>query len=175
MAKKGKSEKAVVPAKAKVETLPSGKREVGRLVDEFDRMVEEMWHRPFPTLTAPFPSLFRSLRDDLFLRTPAVDVFENQEEVIVKAELPGLTKGDIQVNVTGSTVTLSGEKKKEEEVKDEDYTYQERKYGRFSRSVSLPCDVKADQAKATFRDGILEIRFPKTEEAKKRHHTIKIE
>ena len=69
----------------------------------------------------------------------------------------------------------TGEKKKEEEVKEDEYSYSERTHGKFSRTLSLPCKVKSDKGKATFKDGILEVRIPKTEEAKKRHIKIKIE
>jgi HSP20 family protein len=106
---------------------------------------------------------------------PAVDVYEEKDEVVIKAEIPGLSKEDISVQVTDSTLTIKGEKKREEEVKEDDYYCCERSFGAFSRSVDLPCDVKADQVKASFKNGVLEVRMPKTEEAKKRAITVKIE
>ena len=72
-------------------------------------------------------------------------------------------------------LTISGEKKKEENIKEEAYSYSERSYGSFSRSLNLPCAVKSDKAKATFKNGVLEVKLPKTEESKKRHTTVKID
>lgn len=106
---------------------------------------------------------------------PSADIFENKDEIIVKAELPGMAKEDVNVNITENTITLSGEKKKEEKVEKKDYYRLERSYGSFSRSFSLPADVQTEKAKATFKDGILEIRVPKTEEAKKKQVKVKIE
>lgn len=104
-----------------------------------------------------------------------MDVYEEKNDVVVKAEIPGLTKGDVQVSLTDTTITLSGEKKKEEKVKEHEYSYSERTYGNFSRTLSLPCNVKSDKGKATFKDGILIVKIPKTEEAKKRHFQVKVE
>jgi HSP20 family protein len=115
------------------------------------------------------------LGESLNLRVPSVDLYEGKEEVVLKAEVPGLSKEDIKIDLTDSMVTISGEKKKELEVKEEAYTYSERSYGSFSRSLQLPCAVKADKVKATFKNGILEVKLPKTEDAKKRHVTVKID
>ncbi len=176
MFKKGreKDEKAVVPSQ-KAEIVPHRKLEPARTFAEFERMLEDFWCRPFPSFFSPFPSLFRPLRGDVFGGGPALDVYENEDHVVVKAEIPGLTKKDVQVKITGTSLTLTGEKKKEEEVKEDDYSYSERSYGKFSRTLSLPCEVQSDKGKATFKDGVLEVRIPKTEEAKKRHVTVKIE
>lgn len=135
----------------------------------FDRMFED-WRRPFP-------SLFRSERwwPTVSLRMPALDVYEEKDDVVVKAEFPGLSKDNIEVQVAGNILTIKGEKKKEEEVKEEDYYRSERSYGAFARSVQLPTGVKTDQVKATFKNGILEVRMPKTEEAKKKAISVKID
>ena len=109
------------------------------------------------------------------MRVPAVDWREGKKEEVLKTEVPSLSKEDLKIDLTDSMLTISGEKKKEEEVKEEDYTYSERAYGSFSRSLQLPCAVKTDKVKATFKDGILEVKLPKTEDAKKRHVTVKIE
>jgi HSP20 family protein len=99
---------------------------------------------------------------------PALDVYEKGNEVVVKAELPGLSKDDIEVNLTESTLTVKGEKKQEEEIKHQDYYHYERSVGAFSRRIELPTTVKADEATASFKDGVLEVRLPKSEEAKRR-------
>ena len=146
---------------------------------DIDRMFEEMWRRPFPSLLSPFPSLWDPFRArpsrEVSLRAPAVDVYEDRDDVVAKAELPGLSKEDLEVNLTGSTLTITGEKKKEEDVKEDEYAYSERAYGKFTRRLELPFEVKSDEVKATFKNGVLEIRLPKTEEAKKRQYTVKIE
>jgi HSP20 family protein len=176
MLKKGKEkkEKAVVPSRS-AEIVPQRKWEPARTFDEFERMFEDFWRQPFPSFFSSFPSLFRPLRGEVFRRGPSVDVYEEKDDVVVKAEIPGLTKEDVHVSLTDTTMTLSGEKKKEEKVKDDDYFYSERSHGKFSRTLSLPCKVKSDKGKATFKDGILEVRIPKTEEAKKRQITVKIQ
>jgi HSP20 family protein len=109
------------------------------------------------------------------LSAPVVDLFEEKDNVVVKAELPGLEKGDVEVNLTDSRLTIKGEKKKEEKVKEEDYFYSERSYGAFTRVLQLPCSVKADKVKATFKKGVLEVTMPKSEEAKKRSVAVRVE
>mgnify|MGYP001182188401 FL=1 len=139
----------------------------------FERMIDDIWRRPFPSLLQPerwWPAETGSM-----IRMPAVDVFEEKDDVVIKAEIPGLSKEDINVQVTDSTLTIKGEKKREEEVKEDDYYRCERSFGSFTRAVALPCDVKAEQVKASFKNGVLEVRMPKTEEAKKKAITVKID
>jgi HSP20 family protein len=109
------------------------------------------------------------------VKPPIVDVFEEKDEIVVKAELPGIEKDNIEVNLTDHTLTIKGEKKKEEEVKEENYYRAERSYGSFLRTLDLPRDVRADQLKASFKNGILEVRMPKTEEAKAKEIKVKVE
>ncbi|HEX2928460.1 MAG TPA: Hsp20/alpha crystallin family protein, partial [Candidatus Binatia bacterium] len=92
-----------------------------------------------------------------------------------KAELPGMDKENIEVNLGDHTLTIKGEKKKEEEIKQENYYRSERSYGTFLRTVELPKEVRADKIKASFKNGILEVRMPKTEEAKAKEVKVKIE
>jgi HSP20 family protein len=117
----------------------------------------------------------RWLRGDGEITAPVVDVYEEKDEVVVKAELPGLDKKDIEVNISDSELILKGEKKKEEKIDEENYYKCERSYGAFLRSVELPTDVQADKVKASFKNGILEIRLPKTEEAKTKEIKVKID
>ncbi len=139
----------------------------------FDRTVEDFWRRPFPTLLRP--ERWWPAETGMTMRMLAVDVYEEKDDVILKAEIPGLSKEDISVQVTDSTLMIKGEKKREEEVKEDDYYRCERFFGSFTRAVALPCDVKADQVKASFKNGVLEVRMPKTEEAKKKAVTVKID
>ena len=106
---------------------------------------------------------------------PAVDLYEEKDEVVAKAELPGMDMADIQVSISGRLLTIKGEKKKEEEIKEEDFYRSECSYGSFVRNVELPKEVQADKAQASFKNGVLEIRLPKSEEAKKRETKVKVE
>ncbi len=137
-----------------------------------DRLMEDMWHRPFPSLFGR--DRWLPVRP-LSIRMPSIDVYEEKDTVVVKAELPGMKKEDIEVNLAGDTLTIKGEKKQEEEVKEDHYYRRERSYGSFLRSVALPCEVKSGEIKASFKDGVLEVRLPKTEEAKKKEIAVKIE
>lgn len=162
-------------AKKEKETTALAVRRPSRLISkveqDFERMIEELWKRPFPSF---WPERWWPMRA-LTIEMPVLDVFEEKDDVIVQAELPGLTKEEIQVSVTDSTLTLRGEKKRKADVKEEDYYYHERAYGAFARTIELPAEVKADQVKALFKDGVLEIRLPKTEAAKKKSIQVKIE
>ena len=98
--------------------------------------------------------------------TPAVDIYERNDFVVVKAELPGVEKDQISVEVKDGILTLRGERKLERDVKEESYHRIERAYGSFLRSFSLPVSVDQDKVKAKFKDGVLEVELPKKEKAK---------
>lgn len=97
---------------------------------------------------------------------PVVDVSESDTNLLVRAELPGMTEEDIELNLQDNVLTLKGEKKQELDKQKENFHRVERSYGSFSRSFTLPSMVKLDQVTATFKEGILEISLPKSEEAK---------
>ena len=97
---------------------------------------------------------------------PAVDVSETESEMVVRVELPGMTHDDIEVNLQDNVLTLKGEKKQEKKEEKENFHRLERSYGSFTRSFSLPAGVKQEDIKATFKDGVLEVSLPKTEEVK---------
>jgi len=107
--------------------------------------------------------------------TPMVDIYEEDDKLVVKCDLPGMTRDDIEINLTDDTITISGEKRKEEKVEKKNYFRLERAYGAFKRSFALPVEVDTDKAKASFKDGVLEVKIPKTEAAKQKGHKIKIE
>lgn len=98
--------------------------------------------------------------------TPAVDIYENNDSVVVKAELPGVEKDQISVEVKDGILSLRGERKFEKEVKEESYHRIERSYGTFQRSFSLPVSVDQEKVTAKFTDGVLEVKLPKKEQAK---------
>ena len=99
---------------------------------------------------------------------------DTKDEIVVKAEVPGLDKPDIQVSVDGDLLTIKGEKKKEKETKEEDYYFCERAYGAFSRSLRLPVEVKTDKVTANLNNGVLEVHLPKAEEAKGKQANIPV-
>ncbi len=159
----------------KKETKEVVKAEPSRAVSPFEEMekrFEEFFKRPFSLFG---PSWFPDLRLEREVISPTVDIFEEDDDVVVKVELPGMKKEDIDVNITDDTVTISGEKKKEEKIEKKNYFRMERSYGSFTRSFRMPTEVQSDKAKANFKDGILEVRIPKTEEAKKKEKKVLIE
>src|SRR5574337_143739 len=107
--------------------------------------------------------------------TPHLDLTETKESLIVKAELPGLDVKDLDINISGNTLTLKGEKRQAKEEKDEHHHLVERSYGAFNRTVELPATVAADKVKAVFKNGVLTVTLPKTEEAKRKSIAIEVE
>jgi HSP20 family protein len=104
--------------------------------------------------------------------TPPIDVHETADEIVVTASMPGMRADDVEITMTGQTLTLRGEFKADQDVKNEQYLYRERRFGSFSRTLQLPVRVQGDQAKATFTDGILTLSIPKAEEVKPRQIRI---
>lgn len=107
--------------------------------------------------------------------SPAVDLYDKKDKLVVKAELPGIDKKDLKVNVEGDVLSIRGEVRKEEEIQEKDYYYSEIGYGSFYRAIQLPVEVKKDQIKASYKDGILTIDLPKGEEVKPKEIEIKVE
>lgn len=101
-------------------------------------------------------------------------MYETKDDLHVTFELPGIREKEVQVTITGDLLTVKGERKWEKELKDESYHRMERVYGTFERAVPLPFPVQADKVKATYRDGVLDIRLPKADEVKPREIKIDI-
>ncbi|NIO19748.1 MAG: Hsp20 family protein [Candidatus Aenigmarchaeota archaeon] len=97
---------------------------------------------------------------------PTIDMYDKKDEIVIKAELPGVEKKDVDISVTDDTLTIKGRAEGEEEVKDEDYYCCERSYGSFSRSIDLPVSVQVDKVKANFKNGMVEIHLPKAAKTK---------
>ena len=134
--------------------------------------------RDMMTLREAMDQLF----DDAFTRprgisgvslSPAIDLYQTADDVVVKASLPGLKAEDVQISVESNVLTLRGEFSQEIEKKEATYHIRERRGGAFERSVMLPTDVQTDKAKADFEDGILTITLPKAETVKPKTITIK--
>ena len=139
------------------------------LLDDMERMMSELVHRPLAGFGA---APLRGLLGDLgsFGMSPAVDVFEEGGSIVVKAELPGLTRKDIEVKLIDNTLEIKGEKKSEEKVDRRDYLKVERSYGSFSRTLRLPEGLDAEHVAANFTDGILEIKIPRFESKRVVHN-----
>lgn len=112
--------------------------------------------------------------DEFTSYTPRIDVKETDNELIVAAELPGLTEKDVTVSVAKDYLTISGEKKSEKEEDVKGYYHMERTYGSFRRTIPLPYEVHVDRAQATFKDGLLTVSLPKTPETQKGTKTIAV-
>ncbi len=106
---------------------------------------------------------------------PPVDVVEDQDKILVKAELPGMKREDIDIELSGDTLTIRGERKFENEEKKDNYVRVERTYGRFQRTFTIGVPVKSDEVRAAYRDGILEVSIPKSEETKPKKVDVSVE
>lgn len=132
------------------------------LREAMDRLFEESFVRPragWPTRLTP--------------GALAVDMYETDEDVVVKTALPGVKPDEVDITITGDTLTIKGETKVEEEIEWDCYICQERRYGTFARSLLLPTSIVAEKAKAEFEDGILTLTLPKAEEVKPKSIKVK--
>jgi HSP20 family protein len=136
--------------------------------------------REFMTLRQAMDHLF----DDAFTRplslsmrdgwsVPAIDMYQTDDDVVVKASIPGFNANDVQISITGEILTLRGEMKHEDEKNDKSWHVREQRWGSFERSIALPTEVVADKAKAEFENGILIVTLPKAEEVKPKTITVK--
>ncbi len=105
---------------------------------------------------------------------PAIDIEENNGNLMVRAEIPGMQKEDIKVSVKEDMLTISGERKRENETKEKTFHRIERSYGQFRRMIRLPATVDADKVKATYKDGVLNVTLPKPESMKPKHIDVEI-
>ena len=137
-------------------------RDMVTLREAMDRLFEESFVRPRGAL-APAEGA----------ASLALDVFESDDDVTVKASIPGLKPEDIDISITGDVLTIKGETHEEREEKQGNYHLRERRWGAFQRAVSLPTLVKADKADAVFENGVLTLTLPKVEEVKPKSIKIK--
>ena len=105
---------------------------------------------------------------------PAVDMHESKDDLVLSVEVPGVREKDVTVSITGDLLSIKGERRMEDQPKDQQYLHVERTYGQFERLIQLPMAVQADKVKATYRDGVLQITLPKAEELKPREIKIDI-
>jgi HSP20 family protein len=140
-------------------------RDIVSIQDEMNQLFDGFFGERVPR---------RWLKAEEGLWTPNVDVSETKDEIVVTAEMPGMKKEDITLSVQENVLTLSGEKKSEEEKKDANFYRLERSFGSFCRSFTLPTPVEADKIKASFKDGILKVTLPKSEKVKPQEIPINI-
>ena len=130
-------------------------RDLGMLQDRMNRLFDDAgrgWRNNEPTATTTW--------------SPSVDVFETEGEIVVKAELPGMERNDIHLNLDNNVLTLRGERRFEKETKEDNYHRIERSYGAFSRAFTIPATVDEEKIRADYKDGVLKINLPKKEQAK---------
>jgi HSP20 family protein len=136
-------------------------RDMMSMRDAMDRMFEERFLRP------PFP--FAPWGEESL----AVDMYETDESVIIETAIPGVSAEDIDVSISGDTLTIKAESKEEKEIKRESYLRRERRFGSYCRSVTLPGGLEAENAEADYANGVLTLTFPKAEEVKPKTIAVK--
>ena len=148
------------------ERLPERKSSIERMRGELDRWFDNFIEGFFsdwgltPTTTT---------------WSPRVEMFDKGDNIVINAELPGIDPKDVDIKVTSDAVTIRGETKREEEVKDEDYYRCERFYGTFTRTIPLPVNIDTGKVKASYKKGILKLTLPKVEEEKEKSVKIEVE
>ncbi len=139
--------------------------EIPRMMERLDELFMERWAPFWPTLR---------IAEELLPRVPPVDVYEEGTEVVLKAELPGMKKEEIEVHVTGTEITFSGKKEKTEKLEKKDYHRFERTTGAFTRTVTLPAEVELEKVTARYEHGVLEIRAPKAAPARPAERKVEV-
>jgi HSP20 family protein len=134
-------------------------REMVRMSDAMDRLFENIYGQ--------------SLVENEIFGAPSVDMYQTENEIVVKASLPGMKADDIQISVVGEVLTLRGEISSEEEIKEASYHLRERRSGKFSRSIQLPSPVQSDKSRAEFENGVLTLTLPKAEEMRPKTISVK--
>jgi len=132
-------------------------RDMMTLRDAMGRLFDESLVRPFGGW--PFGS-----REET--PVPAIDMYQTDSDVVVKATLPGLKPEEVEISLSGNSLEIKGETKEESEGKQGDYYYRERSYGSFQRCLTLPVEIKSDEVEATFDNGLLVLKMPKAEQVK---------
>jgi len=161
----------IIPVKKEM-----GHNEPRHLLSPFDN-IEKLFEDFFPrSMLRQFKSEWPStnlLAAPFEYRMPKIDIVDRDDEIFVRAELPGIDKKDIEISMADYTLTIKGETKKQEKEEKGDYYRCETSQGSYMRTLSLPAEVNSDKAKSSFKDGVLELTLPKMERAKRR--TIKVD
>jgi len=133
-------------------------RDMMTLRDARDQLFDEAFTRPFGMTE---------------FSMPAVDLYQTNDEIVVKAALPGMKSDEVEISITGEMLTLKGEMHQKEEKTDASYLIREQRYGHFERSLALPTEVQSDKAKAEFENGVLTITLPKAEQVRPKTISVK--
>jgi len=164
------SEKKEVAVAGGKNELKSALQKYTSQFEDMERMFNDFFQQRFFA-----PSWMPRIKfPDLTDVSTSVDMFEEGDALVIKAEIPGMKKEEISIDFTGDVVTISGEKKSEEKTERKDYYRVERSFGSFSRKLQLPVEIQIDKATASFKDGVLEIRMPKSEAAKQKSRKIPV-
>jgi len=174
--RKTEGKKELSPAGKEQEIQKSSVWRTLSAFDEMERMMERMaegfplhsWMHPFRREWPGWPEF-----SGLEIRTPRMDVIDRDDEVLVRAEIPGVEKKDLDISVTDSSITIKGTVQREEKEEKGDYARCEIACGAFVRTLPLPATVDGSKAKATFKDGMLELSLPKKEGS--RRHSVKLD
>lgn len=170
MKEKKESSKDIVKKSSDITPFTSGFVTFEDLDRWFDDVLSRRWMRPFDW---KFPSSSEKTLFPFGSEQPKVDIFDKDDEVEIQAALPGIKKEDLEVTLTNQTITIRASSKHEEKNEKGDYYRREISRGEFQRTLSLPSQVDADKAKASFKDGMLEITLPKIEKSKRKSIDIK--
>jgi HSP20 family protein len=171
--KKASGKQAGSPVPVKTATTGSGLQGAAlvRLEDlekVFDDLFQRRWPRPFRWGRPGWGDLSNMFEE----KVPSIDVIDRSNEVLVRAEVPGIEKDDLDVSIADRTLTIKGSSRKEEKEQKDDYFRHEIRSGTFSRSVLLPADVNAGEAKASFKDGVVELHLPKLRASKRQKISV---
>ena len=169
MVKKAKKPKKTAPVKVET-TRPFQEMEKRMMAMEkrFEDLFPSRWLQPFKEGLPEWPSL-----GTMEFRMPKVDIINRDDDILVRADIPGVKKENLDITLTDNTITLKGSTSEEKKEENGDYYRSETMKGSFSRTMTLPSDVDGSKAKSTFKDGVLEVVVPKLEKAKR--HSVKID
>ena len=142
-------------------------------IEDLDRMMESFFHSGWMRPSLLDRPLWSPLAPRIEMKVPAVDVIDRDNEVVLRAEIPGIDKNDLDISVTDNTVTIKGQTRREIKEEKGDYHRCEISQGSFARTVALPAYVDGARAKAAFKDGMLELTLPKLEKSKR--HSISVD
>ncbi|MCL4498929.1 MAG: Hsp20/alpha crystallin family protein [Chloroflexi bacterium] len=166
------AEKTTAPVKQNAQELR--RRDPFDLFEDIQQEMARFWNEAWPFAIRPFNAPVHRAATTPSAWAPRMDVYEKNGNLVIKTELPGVKPEDIDVTLDGTDLVIRGERKTEQEVKDQDYYRMERSYGSFYRCLPLPFDVAPDKIEATFNEGVLELRIPKPAEQKSTSQKISI-
>jgi HSP20 family protein len=158
-------------------------REIAKRTGLLPGLHSELWSwDPFNELAALrdgmndiFNSLFKGVTPSAYVWQPAMDIYQDDNHIVLETALPGMKKEDINIDVQKDSITVSGEMKRSKEVKQENYYSQERRYGKFSRTLAFPEEVDVNGVKAQFKDGVLKVTLPLKESEKTKKVKVVVE